>query len=250
MLAILPNPGLAIAELGNPGRTRRNPMARSKASYRRAGRLGGIAMRRPRRRVYGSHRVTRGPNAGFYPGFTITGKSRPMARTLRRRHPAVKWSGRKGKRRYNYRTIKGTRSWFSNPGLMAYPKQYAVGFVDALKTIPSAVKKPKTLVIGAAAAAGTYVAGGYLARLIQPLVDKIPGAQGEMGKRIIGGLMPWTTAFLASMVVKNKEMKAAILLGGAIGSAVELAMPGMIGRHRAPPLWRKTGHAHLGSLPE
>lgn len=168
------------------------------------------------------------------------------------RHPAVWWSGKKGKIMYfgtgtrrgrkGFRRIRFTnprrrhhrRHYRSNPGTTI--KAYVGGLTSAPSRIMSNLKGRgaiKHAVAMAAGGAATYIAGGIITRtVVSPLLNKI-GLSTVMAnptaQRVVGAAMPYTMAFALSKLGMFRKYAAALNLGGALASIVELIMPGWIG---------------------
>jgi hypothetical protein len=100
--------------------------------------------------------------------------------------------------------------------------------------------KIKHGLFAAGGAVGTYALGGIVtASLIVPALNAVgagPLLANQWGKRIIGGLVPFTLGYFGSKFVKG-DIGKALLIGGGIASMAELAAPGMIARlvYRAAP---------------
>ena len=227
----------------------------TKAYYRAIGRKGAAARRRKagyrrvRRHFYPSFTYKKGARKGqHYRPLVVHRYSKPHT-GRRRRHPSVKWSGRKGTRRYSYTTIgrgKNRTGYFTNPrrrrssrrmrrnptaaGVM---QQYVGGLtstpgqVGKLLTGKNAIRNGLYLAGGGVA---SYIAAGYVSRMVSPILERIPGLGSPMGKRITGALMPYSFSFVASRMVKDRQIKQALLLGGAAASILELFFPGRVGQ--------------------
>lgn len=195
-------------------------------------------------------------------------------RGKKRKVHAVRWSGKKGSKiyralSYGSRHKKGThvigftnpkkrrkhrarRSTRRNPGVAA---EYIGGLTGAPNKIMGLFKGPgmiKNVAFTAGGAVGTFMIGGVISsKLIKPLLEKIaPSFAAQVADpstiqaRIVGGALPYTAAFVITKLFGKKmssEMKTALMLGGALASAVELIRPGMVG-----DLLKKVG---LGELP-
>ncbi len=156
------------------------------------------------------------------------------------RTPGIRWSGRRGHLTTNpkgspmSRRRRHSRTHRRNPGAIA-------GYVSAAKAAPGQVlgifkgpNKIKHTLFAAGGAAGTYLIGGIVAaKLVAPLLSKIPVVGGfvasPMGARIVGGLLPFTVGYVASKFVKGDVGKA-LLVGGAAASLIELVFPGKVGQ--------------------
>lgn len=160
----------------------------ARKSRRKALKARGLAPRRVRRRFYPSKTYVRGKRKGqHYRPIAVRKYSTKNRSGKRRRYPTVKWSGRKGTRRYNYTTIgrgKNKRGYFTNPrrnpkGIAALPGQYIGGFTGSLQRIPKLFKgknAPKNIAFTAGGAVATYIAGGYVAKFLNPVLDRVPAS--------------------------------------------------------------------------
>ncbi len=127
---------------------------------------------------------------------------------------------------------------------MGIVNQYVAAAKKAPKEALSVFKgknKVKHIAFAAGGAVGTYALGGIAtASLIVPALNAVgagPLLASPMGKRIIGGLIPFTLGFIGSKFVKG-DIGKSLLIGGGIASIAELAAPGMIARlvYRAAPV--------------
>ena len=75
------------------------------------------------------------------------------------------------------------------------------------------------------------MAGGFTAKFANPIIAGIPGMQNPMIQRVVGASMNYTAGYVISMFIKNKELKTAVRLGGALAAGLELVMPGMLGQY-------------------
>lgn len=179
----------------------------------------------------------------------------------KRKVNAVRWSGKRGTKilralSYGSRAKKGThmigftnpkrrkhrarRTTRRNPGIAA---DYFGGMTSAPTKIMSMFKGKdavKNGLFAAGGAVGTFMLGGILsAKLIKPLLEKVSPAlaarvanPSSIEARIVGGLLPYTAAFAITKLAGKKlggDLSSAVLLGGAIASAIELIRPGMVG---------------------
>jgi hypothetical protein len=116
---------------------------------------------------------------------------------------------------------------------MGIAKQYISAVKRAPSEVLSVVKhhKLKTLLFTAGGAVGTYALGGILtAQFVAPMLARFGGGAiltSPIGKRVVGGLTPFTIGFIASKFVKGNIGKA-LAVGGAAASIVELVSPGML----------------------
>lgn len=234
--------------IGKKG-ARKAKRSKRKASTKRR----SAGLRKVRRRFYPSFTYKRGPRRGrHYRPIVLHKYSKPAKRAgvkRPRRHPSVKWSGRKGTRLYTYKTSgrgKNRFGYFTNPrkGRRTYRKtrrnpsiaklgsQYVGGLTGApqaiMKTFQgrNAMRNTVYMALGGAAA---YIGSGYLSRFVNPVLDKI-GLSNPTAKRIVGAAMPYTAAFVATRFIKNRDVKTALMVGGALGSIVEFIAPGKIGQ--------------------
>jgi hypothetical protein len=191
----------------------------------------------------------------------------------KRRVVAVRWSGKRGSKIYRAlsfgsRHKKGThvigftnpkrtkrrarRTTRRNPGLVA---DFAGGLTSAPGKIMSIFKGKdavKNGLFAAGGAVGTFMLGGVLsAKVIRPLLEKVaPGIAARVADpstieaRVVGGLLPYTAAFAITKLAGKRlgsDISSALLIGGAVASAIELIRPGMVG-----DLLKKVG---LGEMP-
>jgi hypothetical protein len=195
----------------------------------------------------------------------------------RRKVRAVKWSGKKGSKiyralSYGSRHKKGThvigftnpkrrgkrrarRTYRRNP-LPGVIGEYVGGLTTAPRKAMSLFKGPgmiKNVGFTAAGAIGSFMVGGVIShKLIKPLLEKVaPSFAAQVADpttiqaRVVGGLLPYSTAFLVTKLFGKKlgaDASSALLLGGAIASIVELIRPGLVGDGL-----KKLG---LGSIPQ
>ena len=226
-VTLMSNPGLHLALLGNPRRKLPKHGFKTRKAFTQA-------VARAAKRV--------GRRFKIKGGKTYTIKSaRVKSRTSRSKsHLAgISWSGRKGGTFYRGRVGRKPIHRFTNPGAsMSLIK----GYVSAVKAAPKQIlglfkgpSKIKHAAYAAGGAAGSYVLSGVVSsKLLQPALAMLPPsigrfvAPGTMGSRIVGGLMPFTVGYAASKFIKG-DIGKALLVGGAVASLVELAMPGQIG---------------------
>ena len=181
----------------------------------------------------------------------------------KRKVNAVRWSGKKGSRiyralSYGSRHKKGTHIMgFTNPKRRSKRRSrhsrarrnpgVASDFLRGLTSAPGKVaglfKGPnmiKNVGFTAGGAIGTFMIGGVLAsKVIKPLLEKVApsfAAQvadpSTIAARVVGGIMPYGTAFLITKLFGKKlgpDVCNALMLGGAIASAIEVIRPGMVG---------------------
>lgn len=195
-------------------------------------------------------------------------------RGTKRKIHAVRWSGRKGSKIYTAlsfgsRHKKGTHvmgftnprrrkhrarrsTSRRNPGIAA---EYLGGLTTAPRKAMSLFKGPgmaKHLLYTAGGAVGSFMVGGiFSSKVLRPLLEKIAptfAAQAAdpstIQARLVGGALPYTTAFLITKLFGKKlgaDVSSAVLLGGAVASIIELLRPGMVG-----DALKKVG---LGQLP-
>ena len=111
-------------------------------------------------------------------------------------------------------------------------------YISAVKRAPSEVigvfkgrNKVKHIAFAAGGAVGTFALGGIItANVVAPLLARVGGGAilaSPIGKRLIGGLTPFTIGYVASKFVKG-DIGKALLVGGAAASLIELVSPGMI----------------------
>lgn len=115
------------------------------------------------------------------------------------------------------------------------------GYVSAAKAAPKQVmalftgqNKIKNIAFAAGGAAATYLAGGlFAAKVLTPILSRVPMVGGmvgsPVGKRIVGGLLPFTLGYAASKFIKG-DIGKALMVGGAAATLVELFKPGMVGQ--------------------
>jgi len=228
---------------------------RGKRSHRKASAMAKTR-RRSRRRSRSSRvvgRTYRRKGRGFV---RVSNRYVRSRRGKRSRHPAVSWSGRKGKvvysgtgnrrgkRRHKIHAIR-----FTNPKRRrsrrrgrARRNPGAIGaYVGGLTSAPGKVLgmfKGKNMVKNALFLGGgtvaTYLIGGIVMKFASPLLAKIPGASGvlanPMVQRVVGATMPYTAAFIATKLFRKQigAYAGPIMLGGAVASLIELLMPGKV----------------------
>jgi hypothetical protein len=248
-LMLLSNPGLHLALLGNPRRGRRLRVKGPRSLKRRTFLAG---WRRAKKRV---GRVFRTRGSGRY---KILSARINRDRRHRKHAKGISWSGRRGSFRFGARvrragSRKARRTSLTNPRsrkghTMSRRRRHCRrnpnlvgGYITAAKGAPKQVmslftgpNKIKNIGFAAGGAAATYLAGGLVtSKLLTPLLAKIPGASSivgsPMGKRIVGGLVPFTLGYVASKFVKG-DIGKALLVGGAAASILELVKPGMVGQ--------------------
>lgn len=111
-------------------------------------------------------------------------------------------------------------------------------YVSAVKAAPKSVlglfkgpNKIKNIAFATGGAVGTYFAGGIVTtKILTPALNMVgAGAMlnTPMAKRLIGGMVPFTCGFIASKFIKG-DIGKALMVGGAVASIVEIAMPGKI----------------------
>jgi hypothetical protein len=198
---------------------------------------------------------------------------RRKGRGKKRKVLAVRWSGKRGSKIYRAlsfgsRRRKGTHViGFTNPRRRKHRSRrtsrrnpgIAGEFVGGLTSAPMKVmglfkggNAVKNGLFAAGGAVGTFMIGGVLsAKVVRPLLEKVaPGFAARVADpstieaRVVGGLLPYTAAFAITKLVGKKlgsEVSSALLLGGAVASAIELIRPGMVG-----DLLKKVG---LGEMP-
>jgi hypothetical protein len=197
---------------------------------------------------------------------------RRKGRGKKRKVLAVRWSGKRGSRifhalSFGSRRRKGTHViGFTNPRRRKHRSRrtrrnpgIAGEYVGGLTSAPSKIMglfkgsgAVKNGLFAAGGAVGTFMIGGILsAKLVRPLLEKVAPAlaarvadPSSIEARVVGGLLPYTAAFAITKLVGNKlggDISKALLLGGAVASAIELIRPGMVG-----DLLRKAG---LGEMP-
>ena len=246
-------------------RTRKNPMAKAVRSKR----TGRFLSHRTKRFQGRRARYTVGRQYRSRKGWVRVFKAHIRKKAGKRRsHPAVKWSGRKGKIAYSgigtrkgrkgIRAVRFTnprgrgRRSRRNPGVL---KGYVSGLTGAPNDVMSTfknfnLKKGLTLAGGTV---GAYVLGGIASTFVGPLLEKIPGFEAgklPLVKRVIGAAFPYTVAFVAAQAGLLGKYKSAALLGGAVASIVELLFPGKVGEliRRVPGLDRLPGISTISGL--
>jgi hypothetical protein len=171
------------------------------------------------------------------PGSKKYGRKRAYAKRR-----GMGWTGKKGTRSYRAQVYtkgrKGSRKvYFTNPGGKMTLRSYTKGLTSAPGNVMASLRGrnmvKNSLFIGGGAI-GTYLAGGFITAKISPMLARIPGAgqflAGDMGKRLVGGLMPYTLGFVASRFVKGAEMRRALVTGGAVASIVSVIFPNAMDR--------------------
>ncbi|NEN87973.1 MAG: hypothetical protein F6K48_03225 [Okeania sp. SIO3H1] len=151
----------------------------------------------------------------------------PMAK--KKRASYKKRSSSTKRKAYKGSTKKMTRK---NPGAVALGKNYVGGLAGTPGKVMSIFKGKGALKNAAFAAGGavaTYVAGGFASKMLGGVISKIPYAATPMGTRIIGGLMPYSVAFVGSRFIKDQKVKTAVMVGGGVASLIEIIMPGKVG---------------------
>jgi hypothetical protein len=197
---------------------------------------------------------------------------RRKGRGKKRKVLAVKWSGKRGSSIYRAlsfgsRRRKGTHViGFTNPRRRKHRSRrtrrnpgIAADYVGGLTSAPMKVmglfkggNAVKNGLFAAGGAVGTFMIGGILsAKVVRPLLEKVaPGFAARVADpstieaRVVGGLLPYTAAFAITKLVGKKlgsDVSSALLIGGAVASAIELIRPGMVG-----DLLKKVG---LGEMP-
>jgi hypothetical protein len=197
---------------------------------------------------------------------------RRTGRGKKRKVLAVRWSGKRGSKifralSFGSRRRKGTHViGFTNPKRRKHRSRrtrrnpgIAADYLGGLTGAPSKVmglfkggNAVKNGLFAAGGAVGTFMLGGILsAKLVRPLLEKVaPGFAARVADpstieaRVVGGLLPYTAAFAITKLVGKKlgsDVSSALLVGGAIASAIELIRPGMVG-----DLLKKVG---LGEMP-
>ena len=230
---------------------RKTTMAKTRRrSRRRSHRTKRFHRSRARRTVGHTYKSSK--------GWVRVTKSHVLRRRGRKlRHPAVKWSGRRGKiwyggfghkkgqKRGNHRTAftnPRRRRARRNPGIAgAYVGGLTSAPMKVFNTIRTFNVKEAAYLAGGGVAA--YVAAGALSTFaVKPLLDKVAPTLPPMVKNLIAAALPYTTAFVASrFLLKGKpRLQTAVLVGGAAASLLELLLPGRIGLflHRIPGLDR------------
>ena len=190
---LMSNPGLHLAVLGKPP-TRRNKRKKASAKKRRA-------------KV--AHRTKR--------------RSATMAKTRRN-----KVRRNKSTRRNRSRT---RRNYRRNPSLAASGKQYIGGLTSAPSKVMNLFKGKgamKNVLFTGGGLVGTYVIANMVRARTEGMLMSIPGMGNDTVRRVVYGLMPYTMGFVGSMFIKNAKYKAALKLGGALGSIIEIIAPGML----------------------
>ena len=129
-----------------------------------------------------------------------------------------------------------TRRHRRNPSLKEHAKHY---FMDmprsamAVKDIFTGKGAPARIALTSGAFVGTYLIGGYASHTLAPYIAKIPGMPTLManpiGARVMGAIFPWTIAFVGSRFIKDTKIRSAVMIGGAVATALELIKPGVVG---------------------
>lgn len=198
---------------------------------------------------------------------------RRTGRGKKRKMLAVRWSGKRGSKifralSFGSKRRKGTHViGFTNPRRRKHRSRrtsrrnpgIAADYLGGLTGAPSKVmglfkggNAVKNGLFAAGGAVGTFMLGGILsAKLVRPLLEKVaPGFAARVADpstieaRVVGGLLPYTAAFAITKLVGKKlgsDVSSALLIGGAVASAIELIRPGMVG-----DLLKKVG---LGEMP-
>ena len=198
---------------------------------------------------------------------------RRTGRGKKRKVLAVRWSGKRGSKifralSFGSKRRKGTHViGFTNPRRRKHRSRrtsrrnpgIAADYLGGLTGAPSKVmglfkggNAVKNGLFAAGGAVGTFMLGGILsAKVVRPLLEKVaPGFAARVADpstieaRVVGGLLPYTAAFAITKLVGKKlgsDVSSALLIGGAVASAIELIRPGMVG-----DLLKKVG---LGEMP-
>lgn len=120
------------------------------------------------------------------------------------------------------------------------------GYVSALKSAPKEILSPfkgknkiKHSLFAAGGAVGTYFIGGmFTSSVLTPVLNKVGAGSimsGNITKRIVGGLVPFTMGYIGSKFIKG-DIGKALIAGGAIASLAEIISPGLVVRlfHQIP----------------
>ena len=113
-------------------------------------------------------------------------------------------------------------------------------YISAAKRAPREVlgvfkgrHKIKNIAFAAGGAVATYALGGIaVASLIAPALNMVGAGAvlgSPIGKRVVGGMVPFTLGYVGSKFVKG-DIGKALLVGGAAASILELVAPGMVAR--------------------
>ncbi len=119
---------------------------------------------------------------------------------------------------------------------MKFVSSYIAAAKRAPREVLSTFKGPKKIkhaLFAAGGAVTTYAIGGIVtAKVLVPALGMIGAGTlmaNPIAKRVVGGMVPFTVGYIGSRFVRNADLKKAIMVGGAVASLMEIAMPGMIG---------------------
>ena len=238
MLLTLSNP-LHLAVVGNPGPKRSikkgTPMARRKRvskSHKRRVALKGRWKSRMRKLAY-------------KPPYSFTHAVVRKKAGKRKHVKGHAWTGRKGTvGLFDNLTGKlwGTnprrRGHRRNPAIVATVKDMLITPVTSLpKSLPALAKGSIVKNVGFAAAGAivAMVAGNQLQKIAMPLLARIPGVSGAMGKsvvqRVVGaGFALLSGSVVAKFAVKDVAARNAFVTGAAAAALVEAIFPGRLAR--------------------
>lgn len=243
---VMSNPGLHLAVLGNPGsrRKKRKGKKMATAKQKAAARRNIKKAQRANRKKYKTR--TRRKARGVKVIFRRKGKHRRKTNRKFGARRRIK-TGRRGTVSYRSRSTgrllatnprKRRKSRRRNPNGIAKGLR---GWSRGLTTAPAGIMKTftgKNVMKNTAWLAGgtvaAYIAGGFTAKFASPILAMIPGVpaamQRPMVQRIVGASMNYTAGYVISMFIKDKELKTAIQLGGALAAGLEFIAPGMMGQ--------------------
>jgi hypothetical protein len=239
--ALMTNPGLALAVIGNPPRKGR-PMAKSKkkksgmsaaqkAAFKKrmaAGRAAKAAARASRPAAKSAPRAATAKR-------TVRRKSRRKVASKAPRTVAVTRSGRglsvktlanpgPGKKPGKRRGRRGKRSFFRNPA-----DGFVATLVADLKSVPgllSDLTKPMALVAMGGAAAGSVVVGAHLSTRVMGMLPASM-AGNDLARRAVNAVAFALPALAVSRLIKDPVLRRRILFGGLVVGAAEAAIPGI-----------------------
>ena len=241
----------------------RNPARRSRAWYKKIGRKGGLAAARKRRRrrnpaVGRTYRVRsrRGSPARTVRIVSSRSKSRGKYRRRKYARQTFRSSGRKGTRRYTAQVYGGRRGrgsrrvHFTNPnGAQGLMRSYFDGLISSPQKVIRDLRGRNMLRNAlwlTGGTLGTFVAGGAFQRFAQPWLARVPMVGPWLvtgpGARFTAALWPYTFGFIASRFIRERQLKNAVLTGGAVASILSILAPNFI-----PNTLARMGMSGLGA---
>lgn len=135
------------------------------------------------------------------------------------------------RRRSARRTTKSAkRTTRRNPNV---GRAYVTGLTGTPAKAMALFQGPKAVRNTAYAFGGllaTYVVGGMVSEKFGGLIGRTPLGGNFIGQRILPALVPYTIGFAGSRMVKDQQVKTALMVGGGVASVIELLMPGQVGK--------------------